>query len=194
MAHTELNLRERRAIEDMLNAKMPVSKIATELGRHRSSLYREIKRNRFVDAELSDLNGYWGLIAQRKADGCRSQRRKLLREAKLRERVEHCLSCGWTPGQIAGRMHYEGAPERVCQEMPWPQAQHARPSPVWGGVWAQTTSLAVRQRDRPRSQAARPPSPRSRALETPPPAAPLPFPGLLPSLDVGMRHRPDRVA
>ncbi len=29
MAHTELNLRERRAIEDMLNAKVPVSKIAT---------------------------------------------------------------------------------------------------------------------------------------------------------------------
>ena len=32
MAHIELDLRERRAIEDMLNAKMPVSKIATELG------------------------------------------------------------------------------------------------------------------------------------------------------------------
>ena len=37
MAHTELDLRERRMIEDMLNAKMPVSKIAVELGRHRSS-------------------------------------------------------------------------------------------------------------------------------------------------------------
>ena len=33
MAHTELDLRERRAIEDMLNAKMPVSKIAVEIGR-----------------------------------------------------------------------------------------------------------------------------------------------------------------
>lgn len=38
MTHTELDLRERRAIEDMLNAKMPVSRIATELGRHRSSV------------------------------------------------------------------------------------------------------------------------------------------------------------
>ena len=28
MTHTELDLRERRAIEDMLNAKMPASKIA----------------------------------------------------------------------------------------------------------------------------------------------------------------------
>jgi len=52
MAHTELDLRERRVIEDMLNAKMPVCRIASELGRHRSSIYREIKRNRFVDDDL----------------------------------------------------------------------------------------------------------------------------------------------
>jgi IS30 family transposase len=44
MAHTELSLRERRAIEDMLNAKVPVSEIAVEIGRHRSTVYREIKR------------------------------------------------------------------------------------------------------------------------------------------------------
>nr|WP_156927561.1 helix-turn-helix domain-containing protein [Leisingera methylohalidivorans] len=31
MAYTELDLHERRAIEDMLNAKMPVSKIAAAL-------------------------------------------------------------------------------------------------------------------------------------------------------------------
>ena len=31
MAHAELDLRERRVIEDMLNAKIPVSRIATEM-------------------------------------------------------------------------------------------------------------------------------------------------------------------
>lgn len=35
MAHTELDLRERHAIEDMLNAKMPIRQIAEELCRHR---------------------------------------------------------------------------------------------------------------------------------------------------------------
>ena len=55
MAHTELDLRERRAIEDMLNAKVPVSKIAAEIGRHRSTVYREIKRNFFTDKELPYL-------------------------------------------------------------------------------------------------------------------------------------------
>ena len=45
MAHTELNLRESRTIEDMLYAKVPVNELATTLGRHRSTVYREIKRN-----------------------------------------------------------------------------------------------------------------------------------------------------
>ncbi len=48
MTHTELDLRETRAIEDMLNAKVPVSKIAAEIGIHRSTVYREIKRNFFT--------------------------------------------------------------------------------------------------------------------------------------------------
>jgi hypothetical protein len=46
MAHTELDLRERRAIEGMLNAKVPVSKIAIAISRHRSTVFREIKRNK----------------------------------------------------------------------------------------------------------------------------------------------------
>ena len=79
MAHTELDLRERRAIEDMLNAEMPVSKIAAEIGRHRSTVYREIKRNHFTDDELPYLNGYYGMVAQRNASERRARRRKLIR-------------------------------------------------------------------------------------------------------------------
>jgi len=52
-----LDLRERRVIEDMLNAKMPVRKIAAEIGRHCSTIYRDIKRNGYVDEDLPNLNG-----------------------------------------------------------------------------------------------------------------------------------------
>jgi len=55
MAHTELELRERRMIEEMLAAKVPVSRIASEIGRHCSTIYREIKRNSYVDEELPYL-------------------------------------------------------------------------------------------------------------------------------------------
>ena len=84
MAHTELDLRERRAIEDMLIAKVPVSKIAAEIGRHRSTVYREIKRNYFTDKELPYLNGYYGMNAQKYASDRRARRRKLIRLEDLR--------------------------------------------------------------------------------------------------------------
>ena len=88
MAHTELDLRERRMIETMLNAKIPVSKIAVEIGRHRSTVYREIRRNGFSDEELPYLDGYYGVNAQRCASARRARRRKLIRE-NGGEKVDH---------------------------------------------------------------------------------------------------------
>ena len=71
MAHTELDLRERRTCEDMLNAMMSVNEIAAEIGRHRSTVYREIKRIVFEDNEMPELNGYYCVTAQRTADARR---------------------------------------------------------------------------------------------------------------------------
>ncbi len=116
MAHTELDLRERRAIEDMLNAKIPVSRIAAEIGRHPSTIYRDIKRNGFVDDEMPKLNGYYGVVAQRMAAQRRARRRKLVRLVDLRKAVIKRLKEGWSPEQIAGRMQFEGQPARVSHE------------------------------------------------------------------------------
>ena len=116
MAHTELDLRERRAIEDMLNAKVPVSEIAAEIGRHRSTVYREIKRNGFEDDELPELNGYYGMVAQREASKRRARKRKLIRLEDLRAHVIAQLKIGWTPEQIAGRLGYDSQPVRVSHE------------------------------------------------------------------------------
>ena len=116
MAHTELNLRERRTIEDMLYAKVPVNEIATTIGRHRSTVYREIKRNYFTDEELPYLSGYYGTIAQREAAARRARRRKLIRLGELRTHVINRLIEGWTPEQIAGRLGYDGQAVRVSHE------------------------------------------------------------------------------
>ena len=94
MAHTELDLRERRAIEDMLNAKVPVGKIAAEFGRHRSTVYREIKRTYFTDDELPYLNGYYGMNARKYASDRRARRRKLIRLEDLRSHVMAQLKIG----------------------------------------------------------------------------------------------------
>lgn len=42
MTHTASKLRERRVIENMLNAKISMRDIATEIGRHVSTVYRDI--------------------------------------------------------------------------------------------------------------------------------------------------------
>lgn len=100
----------------MLNAKMPIRRIAAELGRHRSSVYREIKRNGFVDKELPYLSGYYGVVAQRTASDRRSRRRKLVRCPDLRQAVIAQLKAGWSPEQIAGRLIFEEQRQRVSHE------------------------------------------------------------------------------
>ncbi|MEL6465757.1 MAG: IS30 family transposase [Pseudomonadota bacterium] len=116
MAHTELDLLERRAIEDMLNEKTPVSKIAAEIGRHRSTVYSEIKRNYFEDDELPYLSGYYGMNAQKCASVRRARRRKLIRLEELRAHVIAQFKIGWSPEQIAGRLAFEGRSIRVSHE------------------------------------------------------------------------------
>lgn len=116
MARKELVLRERRTIEDMLNAKMSIRMIAAEIGKHRSTVYREIKRNYFTDDEWPDLNGYYGMVAQRSAKERRARRRKLVRLEALRKHVVDRLIAGWSPEQIAGRLEFDGQSERVSHE------------------------------------------------------------------------------
>ncbi len=116
MAHRELSLRERRAIEDMLNAKMSVREVAMEIGRHVSTVYREMQRNGYSDEELPELNGYYGVLAQRAATQRHAPRRKLVRLASLRKAVIKQLKEGWSPEQIAGRLQFEGQTVRVSHE------------------------------------------------------------------------------
>ncbi|WP_300063200.1 helix-turn-helix domain-containing protein [uncultured Roseobacter sp.] len=116
ITHTELDLRERGAIEDMLNAKGPVTRIAAEIGRHRSTVYREIKRNYFDDDELPYMNGYYGMIAQREASGQHTRRRKLIRLEELRAYVIAQLTISWTPEQIADPLAYNDLSDRVIHE------------------------------------------------------------------------------
>nr|WP_237212582.1 helix-turn-helix domain-containing protein [Ruegeria lacuscaerulensis] len=63
---------------------MVVSKIAAEIGRHRSTVYREIRRNGYADGELPHLSGYYGVKVQRTAHSRRSRRCKLIRLESLR--------------------------------------------------------------------------------------------------------------
>lgn len=116
MKRTELNLAERRTIEDLLHLKVNVTEIARRINRHRSTVYREIKRNFYEDQELPQLDGYYGMNAQRFTAERRARRRKLLRIPALRDAVIDRLQEGWSPEQIAGRLKFEGHATTVSHE------------------------------------------------------------------------------
>ena len=109
--YVQLDFAERERIADMRNKKIPVDDVAAALGRHRSTIYREIKRNHFRDRAAPFLNGYYAQVAQRRTAKRRARLRKMARCAPLRVAVIDRLRVGWSPEQIAGRLAVE--PEAV---------------------------------------------------------------------------------
>ena len=112
-----LSLEERRRLMRLREAKVRVDEIARQLVRHRSTIYREIKRNWWHDAEVPQAEGYWPTSAQMLADRRRHRRCKLLRHPRLQAAVVERLKEGWSPEQIAGRLRLErGARQRLGHE------------------------------------------------------------------------------
>lgn len=81
-----------------LKIKISISEIAKATGYHKSTIYREIKRN----SELS----YDPNVANRKAklryENCR--RRRMFLDPKLSELIGRLIARGWSPEQVSGRL------------------------------------------------------------------------------------------
>src|SRR5690242_2624367 len=108
--------RPRRTLFRLVEARTSVGEIAQRLGRHPSTVYRELGRDRFRDGDRG-FCGYFPLNAQDLARRRRQRRRKLVMNDGLRAHVTERLKLGWSPQQIAGRLKREptgGA--SVCHE------------------------------------------------------------------------------
>lgn len=114
--YKQLSITERRRIERWRHAKVPVNEMARVLGRCRSTIFRELKRNHFSDECLPKCDGYYGATAHLMQAGRRARERKLIKYPDLCKRVVERLKNGWTPEQIGNRMIHENAAQRVCQE------------------------------------------------------------------------------
>ncbi len=115
--YTQLSLQECRRIEDWWLAKVSVAEMARVLKRHKSAIFREIKRNFWADdAFPKKYAGYFGMAAHQRTQQRRTTQRKLIRHPDLCKRVIERIKQCWTPEQIGNRMIYEGAKLRVCQE------------------------------------------------------------------------------
>lgn len=105
--YSHIDLDERRKIARWRTAGLSVEVIAEKLGRHRSTIFRELKRNMFVDKVVPDLSGYYCVTAHDMACERRAKLRKLVRFSNVRQSVIDRMKHGWSPQQIAGRMRLE---------------------------------------------------------------------------------------
>ena len=93
----------------MMEMGLSISEIARRLGRHRSTVQRELGRNRCVE-------GYRPESAERRAWARKLRGSRIERSTRLRTHVEDRLAMGWSPEQIAGRIELEGAEHAISAE------------------------------------------------------------------------------
>lgn len=97
--YTQITLADRRRLQQLMTAKVSINEVARLLGRHRSTIYREIRRNTFHDRELPDYDSYYSTVAHDISRERRPRLRKLRRQPNLRTEIINQLEAGWSPGR-----------------------------------------------------------------------------------------------
>lgn len=109
--YTHLSQTDRRRLSVFLEMKLSVNEIAIKLNRHRSTVYRELNRNK--DSETYSL----GTAQQKIEERNRARKQgKLETDGILRDYVITGLKKGWSPEQISGRMKHQKLSFYVCHE------------------------------------------------------------------------------
>ena len=112
----QLTLLEREQIAQFKHQGLARAEIGRRLGRHRSTIGRELARN-------SGAGGvYWASIAQEKAQARRQRRPRRLDDPELSAFVRKRLNQRWSPEQIAGRWQ---------QKFPHPSRRQISPMTIY---------------------------------------------------------------
>jgi len=109
---------ERNALQHHLNLGHGQAQIALALGRCRSTVSREIRRNTAVGSTASgqDLNYDAGLASKASVARRRRGLVRLAEGSQLRTAVFKQIRLGWSPQQISGRLKLMDQPETVSHE------------------------------------------------------------------------------
>lgn len=106
MTYNQLTEPERYMISMLRRSGHDVSQIAQVLGRHRSSIYRELKRN---SVQIGQCITYSPIKAQKKRNGrSRRSRRGRQHPAWQYSRIDELLKRQWSPEQIADTLDKDG--------------------------------------------------------------------------------------
>lgn len=107
MSYRQLTLDERYQIQALCNQRMCLAAIARQLGRHRSTIARELERNSIYNEGRAAY--YHAEPARRKTAQRRAQKGRLERkiQGELQTLVEQKLRLAWSPEQVSGRLWRE---------------------------------------------------------------------------------------
>jgi IS30 family transposase len=109
--YTHLSQTDRRRLSVFLEMKLSANEIASKLSRHRSTIYRELNRNK--DSEAYSL----GVTQQKIKERHKARKHsKLETDGVLRDYVITGLKKGWSPEQISGRMKHQNLSFYACHE------------------------------------------------------------------------------
>lgn len=107
-SYTQLTRAEREVIRKMLGQKYRVRQIAQVLGKHRSTIFRELKRNRNAGGLYYEQHAQ-SFLRKRRLEA-RANFRVIENDLALEAYVEKLLKFGLSPEQVAGymrRVHHE---------------------------------------------------------------------------------------
>lgn len=115
--HKKITAKERDLIAKWRGGAVPISEIARRLGRSKSSISVEIKRNSFIDSQTGEKH-YAAIYAQVLTRSRKSEagRRHPLKNKKVYAFVLDTLKSGWSPEQIAGRLERIHGRRMICHE------------------------------------------------------------------------------
>lgn len=114
--YKQLSKEERSEIEILFNKKYKLSEIARSLKRHKSTISREIKKNRRkIRTKKGTKDGHYeAIVAKHKAylhrKYAKYQGKKINENQKLYNYIIQSLQNGWSPEVISGRMRQDGQP------------------------------------------------------------------------------------
>ncbi len=106
---------ERRVVARMLQAKARQAEIADILGRDRSTILRELRRNGGTDTQIPEANGYFA-SRQTTSHASVAPIANWHQDPQLCQSIIERINPGWSPQQIAGRLKRNAIRFRQCHE------------------------------------------------------------------------------
>ena len=111
---THITKEDRKAIDYFLRCNWKQIQIAELLGRNKSVISREIRRNSKKDGIYQYGYAHKQYLKRRKWS--KYTKRKIIHDKKLRDHILKRLTSGDSPEQISGRIRYEKKMSYVCSE------------------------------------------------------------------------------